>query len=75
MKEELRSLQGDLVNMMEKMSDRIDDIIEALDDAPIEVGEPEVVETYPQLGTLNVDSGFKAEGVTLYLLKQFLKFL
>jgi len=40
-KEELRSLQGDLNDMMEKMSDRIDDIIEALDDAPIEVGEPE----------------------------------
>merc|ERR1712227_168818 len=50
-KEELRSLQGDLNDMMEKMSDRIDDIIEALDDSPIEVGEPEYVpleaENYP----------------------------
>jgi len=50
-KEELRSLQGDLNDMMEKMSDRIDDIIEALDDAPIEVGEPEYLpleaENYP----------------------------
>jgi len=43
-KEELRSLQGDLNDMMEKMSDRIRDIIEALDDAPIEVGEPEVID-------------------------------
>ena len=60
--------------MMEKMSDRIDDIIEALDDAPIEVGDPEVIDPII-ISEPKPEPKPKYTGVTLYLLKQFLKFL